>query len=47
MILGLVSANREDAIALTERRPVTGIAGRVPAETSGTLSLRPSAAQGR
>ena len=31
------SANNEDATALTLRRPVMGIAGRVPAETSGTL----------
>src|SRR6266487_58707 len=37
MILGLVSANNEDATAFTLRRPVTGSAGRVPAETSGTL----------
>ena len=37
MILGLVSANNEDATAFTLRRPVMGIAGRVPADTSGTL----------
>ena len=37
MILGLVSANNEAATAFTLRRPVMGIAGRVPADTSGTL----------
>src|SRR5437764_5470889 len=37
MILGLVSANNEDATAYALRRPVMGIAGRAPADTSGTL----------
>ena len=37
----VTTANNEDATAFTLRRPVMGIAGRVPADTSGTRTPLP------